>query len=84
MVMVVGTRRCSATGATHCAALSAAARCRRVRDGWDVRLGRPVAIKSWLRPDVPWGLVAAIEPAMAQDPEKRFDLAGAMRGVLIG
>lgn len=37
-----------------------------------------------LRPDVPPGLVAAIERAMARDPVWRFDEANAMRAALVG
>ena len=37
-----------------------------------------------LRPDVPPGLAAAIDRAMARDPAWRFDQAGAMRAALIG
>jgi serine/threonine-protein kinase len=39
---------------------------------------------TWLCPDVPWGLAAAIERAMARDPEKRFDQADEMRAALLG
>ncbi len=37
-----------------------------------------------LRPDVPPGLAAAIEHAMARDPAQRFDQATAMRAALAG
>lgn len=37
-----------------------------------------------LRPDVPPPLAAAIERAMARDPARRFDQAGAMRAALAG
>ena len=37
-----------------------------------------------LRPDVPRGLAAAIERAMARDPAWRFGQAGAMRAALVG
>jgi serine/threonine protein kinase len=37
-----------------------------------------------LRPDVPPGLAAAIERAMARDPAQRFDQATAMRAALAG